>query len=108
MKELVLFQPNSAQCRAALVLLKRTYPKPWEQWLEFRMELLTRWETERGDLVCEYCGRTGLQKVTEGVPPKNQATLDHVKPLAKGGPRWAESNLVVACQPCNQKKGDKY
>lgn len=108
MKEQVLFEPNNPQCRASLVLLKKSYPKPWQQWLEFRMELLTRWELERGSLNCEYCGRDALKKVTEGVHPKFQATLDHVQPLAKGGAKWSEENLVVSCQPCNQKKGDKY
>lgn len=33
------------------------------------------------------------------------STLDHVVPKSKGGP-WKKSNMVVACQPCNQKRGD--
>jgi 5-methylcytosine-specific restriction endonuclease McrA len=33
-------------------------------------------------------------------------TIDHRKPLAKGGSNWL-SNLVPACKPCNCKKGTK-
>lgn len=42
---------------------------------------------------CQYCGST-----------KN-LTIDHVIPKSKGGKdTW--DNLVVACSPCNSKKGD--
>ncbi|MDQ6887263.1 MAG: HNH endonuclease [Gemmatimonadota bacterium] len=33
------------------------------------------------------------------------ATIDHVYPLARGGPN-VPGNLVVACGPCNRMKGD--
>lgn len=36
-----------------------------------------------------------------------QCTLDHVKPLAVGGDRYSESNLVAACKRCNNKKGHR-
>lgn len=34
-----------------------------------------------------------------------KATLDHVTPKSKGGP-WKKSNMVVACKPCNNRRGD--
>jgi len=80
--------------------------EPCEVWLDFRMSLLSQWEKERGTLTCHYCGRDNLQKVTEGVEPRNQATLDHVMPRARGGAEFDESNLVVACRPCNERKAD--
>ena len=44
---------------------------------------------------CVYCGTAlGLE----------DATLDHVFPLSKGG-NHAAGNLVAACQCCNQLKG---
>jgi len=49
----------------------------------------------RDEHVCQYCGisRTPL-------------TIDHIIPKGKGGlDTW--ENLVAACKPCNQKKGDK-
>ena len=42
---------------------------------------------------CQYCGSSG-------------ATIDHVVPRSRGGQHeWA--NVVLACQPCNHKKGDR-
>jgi hypothetical protein len=44
---------------------------------------------------CQYCGST------------KSLTIDHVIPKSKGGEDTWE-NLVVACSPCNVKKGDKF
>ena len=32
-------------------------------------------------------------------------TIDHKRPIADGGSHLA-SNLVMACKPCNEEKGD--
>lgn len=45
---------------------------------------------------CVYCARP--------LDPAD-ATLDHVYPVARGGPHVA-GNLVVACGGCNRLKGD--
>src|SRR5687767_2536872 len=45
---------------------------------------------------CVYCG--------DGLELEN-ATLDHVHPVSRGGDD-AAGNLVVACGPCNRMKGD--
>jgi 5-methylcytosine-specific restriction endonuclease McrA len=45
---------------------------------------------------CVYCGAA----LTVAA-----ATLDHVYPLARGGPH-VPGNLVAACGPCNRRKGD--
>ena len=42
---------------------------------------------------CEYCGGPG------------PLTWDHVKPRSRGGPS-NYLNQVLACKPCNSKKGD--
>lgn len=44
---------------------------------------------------CAYCGRGDLP-----------LTIDHVIPKSKGGDDSWE-NLVAACLPCNNKKGDR-
>jgi 5-methylcytosine-specific restriction endonuclease McrA len=46
---------------------------------------------------CQYCGR----KVS-----RPEATYDHVLPRAQGG-RTSWENVVIACVPCNQKKGNR-
>lgn len=48
----------------------------------------------RDGFVCAYCGGKA-------------STVDHVKPKSKGFPASWE-NSVAACQPCNNKKGDKF
>jgi len=46
---------------------------------------------------CQYCGK----KVS-----RPEATYDHVIPRAQGGKTTWE-NVVIACVPCNQKKGNR-
>ena len=99
------YVPTDRRSRASLVALKDSYPQEWQVWLDFRMKVLTTEEDVYGTLKCHYCGKEDLHKVTEGVPRPLQATLDHVQPLARGGAKYDVDNLVVACQPCNQKKG---
>jgi 5-methylcytosine-specific restriction endonuclease McrA len=51
----------------------------------------------RDQYSCQYCGAQ---------PPKGQLTLDHVIPRSRGGgDSW--DNIVAACIPCNQRKGDR-
>ena len=46
---------------------------------------------------CRYCGFEGTSA---------QLTIDHVLPRSRGG-RTVWENVVVACPPCNRKKGDR-
>lgn len=48
----------------------------------------------RDDYTCQYCSST------------SNLTVDHVKPIARGG-QWTWENLVTACSECNSKKGQK-
>ena len=43
---------------------------------------------------CQYCGST------------KQLTLDHVIPRSKGG-KHTWDNVVIACEQCNSRKGDR-
>lgn len=48
----------------------------------------------RDNGLCGYCGRRG-------------STIDHIIPRSRGGQhRW--ENVVLACSPCNQKKGASF
>ena len=81
---------------------------PFRIWLTFRNRLLLRLKKQnKGNLICTYCRREHL--VTnfqlKGIRQERKATLDHVVPLAKGGMRFDESNLVACCSKCNEKKG---
>jgi len=46
---------------------------------------------------CQYCGERFKAE---------HLTLDHVTPQSRGGPSSWE-NLVMACRPCNHRKGNK-
>lgn len=51
----------------------------------------------RDNFTCQYCGNR---------MPGRDLTLDHVVPASKNGAKtW--NNVVAACRPCNQKKGNR-
>lgn len=72
----------------------RKRPRWWPSDSRFAdfIQLLTR---NQGGRYCAYCGRW----CDDG-----ELTLDHVVPLADGGPDTLE-NLVLCCLACNQRKG---
>ena len=49
----------------------------------------------RDEHLCQYCG-----------DKNSPLTIDHILPKGRGGQDLWE-NLVTACKPCNQKKGNK-
>lgn len=61
----------------------------------YRKVMLTRKNVlKRDGNQCQYCGS------------RNGLTVDHVLPRSRGGEdRW--ENLVAACVPCNNRKGDR-
>jgi len=51
----------------------------------------------RDAYTCQYCGQR---------PGKNQLTVDHIVPQARGGTtNW--ENCVTACKTCNQRKAGR-
>lgn len=51
----------------------------------------------RDQYTCQYCG---------DAPGRADLTLDHVVPRSRGGAtEW--DNVVAACRPCNQRKGNR-
>ncbi len=64
--------------------------------IPYKKIILTRKNIlKRDNHRCAYCGRGDLP-----------LTIDHVIPKSKGGDDSWE-NLVAACLPCNNKKGDR-
>lgn len=61
----------------------------------WRVPPVNRREVLRRDKhTCQYCGST------------KQLTLDHVIPRSKGG-KHTWDNVVIACESCNSRKGDR-
>ena len=48
--------------------------------------------------ISPYCNWCGIRLMI------GTATIDHVIPIARGGTN-NKGNLVLACQPCNQRRG---
>jgi len=111
----VLIKNPHIQSFAAALLLshkykikKRRIPYKVRVWLTFRNKYLKRQKKKNKVLRCQYCGIYPLESNYNN-PNSNRtrATIDHIYPLGKGGKRYDESNLCVACVKCNQKKADK-
>jgi 5-methylcytosine-specific restriction endonuclease McrA len=61
----------------------------------WRVPPVNRREVLRRDKhTCQYCGST------------KKLTLDHVIPRSKGG-KHSWDNVVIACERCNSRKGDR-
>ena len=61
----------------------------------YRRIMLTRKNVIRRDgFRCQYCGS------------RDKLTIDHVLPRSRGG-RDSWENLVAACVPCNNRKGNR-
>ena len=81
----------------------------WEQLL-FNYNLLTEIKKKNGELHCEYCGKPELKiyKWYERLNKKDVATVDHFLPKSQYPDLAKEpTNLIVCCDSCNNKKGDK-
>ncbi len=57
---------------------------------EIRAYLLEKWQRR-----CAYCGQSSTKLQVEHLIPKSRGGSDRL------------SNLVLACEPCNQQKGDR-
>jgi 5-methylcytosine-specific restriction endonuclease McrA len=77
------------ETRVPAVLLLKEYQKP-----KHTMRMSKRNVFLRDQYTCQYCGT----EVSE-----QNATLDHVHPVSKGGKTTWE-NSTTACKPCNYKK----
>ena len=80
--------------RNQLIRQKSTSVKAYR--FEMQKIKLQLWK-EYGN-ICVYCGKPFIFK---------DLTLDHIVPLTKDG-KSNKKNLVLCCQSCNSKKGDKF
>lgn len=67
----------------------------------FRRQVTNTFLFARDDYTCQYCGRH-----RRGLRGRQFLTRDHVIPISQGGGNlWA--NVVTACSPCNNRKGNR-
>lgn len=93
------------------------YPVPSVLRLEYYIDIRKRRRTSgakrekiyvRDRLRCQYCNLKYKHKhpKTGVIFDKDYMTLDHIVPQSRGG-ATSSDNLVLACKPCNQQKGDR-
>ncbi len=98
-----------------MIMSKDNWDKKRHKWpneifsAKRRKFLRKKIKSEEG-LNCYYCGMTDL--ITKGhedpeIPKNRKATIDHIVPLSLGGEYLDQNNWHVACQECNEKKGNK-
>ena len=114
----------SSKSQSALILLNEYLrendedflreEKELQYYLNKRWSFLARQKRRKGDLSCHYCGKPHLDIGYRSVKmcEKNNknprlATIDHVKPVSSGIDKLDESNWVVSCRKCNNRKGSK-
>ena len=66
----------------------------------FRRQVTNTFLFARDDYTCQYCGRHRRQ-----LRGRQVLTRDHVTPVSQGGGNGWE-NVVTACSPCNNRKGN--
>ena len=67
----------------------------------FRRQVTNTFLFARDDYACQYCGRH-----RSDLRGRQFLTRDHVLPRSRGGANsW--DNVVTACSPCNNRKGDR-
>ena len=86
----VVRSPSTVLSVPSVIRLKRYIRRPRIHPIPFNRRNVLR----RDAYTCQYCGE------------KADLTLDHVHPRSRGG-RHGWENVVVACRPCNQRKGDR-
>jgi 5-methylcytosine-specific restriction endonuclease McrA len=92
-RAIVLLIKNKAQALGKRVIRLLNYIKlPYEKLMQNRPSRAMIYK--RDGHKCQYCGST------------KELTIDHIIPRSRGGEDSWE-NLVVACMPCNTRKGDK-
>lgn len=82
-----------------------THKDHWKLRLAFNTNFLRKKLVRLGVLTCVYCGKSNL--IIDASNHLVLATADHFVPRSAGGAVFDEKNLVVACSPCNTKKGSK-
>ena len=66
----------------------------------FRRQVTNTFLFARDDYSCQYCGRHRRE-----LRGRQFLTRDHVTPVSQGGGN-AWENVVTACSPCNNRKGN--
>jgi 5-methylcytosine-specific restriction endonuclease McrA len=91
MSDRVIHSPSRVLPLPAVIRLLRYIRRSYRKSLAFSKKNVFR----RDNYTCQYCGRMGPD-----------LTIDHIVPRSLGG-KTSWENVVVACQACNVRKGNR-
>jgi 5-methylcytosine-specific restriction endonuclease McrA len=91
MSDRVIHSPSRALPLPAVIRLLRYIRRSYRKSLAFSKKNVFR----RDNYTCQYCGWIG-----------SDLTIDHIIPRSLGG-KTSWDNVVVACQACNVRKGNR-
>lgn len=83
----------------------RIGPYPVPRVLRLVQYVVTKWRYSSGP-AWSRSGVLSRDKYSCGYCSQWATTVDHVHPVSRGG-KDAWANTVAACDPCNQRKGDR-
>ena len=86
----VVRSPSTVLRVPSVIRLRRYVRRPRVHPVPFNRRNVLRRDT----YTCQYCGS------------EQDLTLDHVLPRSRGG-RHGWENVITACRPCNQRKGNR-
>lgn len=111
------FQSNIALTATSKPTKPKESTEDKAKWLQFRDHFVAK----QTKLACLYCNKVLLSDAPtmpcklkdhifrrkKHIPKQDIATIDHVIPVSKGGAKFDENNMVIACHSCNGSKADK-
>ncbi|ASN80337.1 MULTISPECIES: HNH endonuclease [Deinococcus] len=86
----IVRSPSTVLSVPSVIRLRRYVRRPRVHPVPFNRRNVLRRDT----FECQYCGAS------------TELTMDHVMPRSRGG-RHHWENVVTACRPCNQRKGNQ-
>ena len=86
----VIRSPSTTYQLPTVIRVLKTVKRAPRKGISFRKKNILR----RDNYPCQYCGDSS-----------STLTVDHVLPKSRGG-KTTWTNVVVACKPCNLKKGN--
>jgi 5-methylcytosine-specific restriction endonuclease McrA len=108
----VLYNDPHIQSPAALSMLYRKLLRQdvtvfdFVKWIKVKAEFVLLYKQVVGVFHCHYCGKDLYAKPKNRRQQTRRLTIDHIKPVSKGGNIYEYSNMVPACSRCNKKKSD--
>lgn len=82
----------------------RSGDSPWQLWSTAETRMRSQFKRQKKRLRAALITRDGA--VCSDCPASLDLTIDHIRPLSRGGTN-DPTNLRLLCRSCNSRKGDR-